>query len=294
MIDFKLISIEDKDLLNKYLDSRCNKNLCDYNFVNLAIWAEIYNAQWAMFKDTLIIYNGKDDIFLMPSGCNIDSGRIITLSEEFFKSGYSGNFTLVEKNFVESHRIELEKYFEITEDLAFADYIYSVEKLVALKGKKLQKKKNLVNQFIKNKPDYKVLKLEKNLFPECFKIAEEWCASKNCEKIGFSHEKSALGKAFDNCDELNIDGLSIFVQNKMIAFSIFSRMNEEMYDIHFEKFNSDIKGAGQIINFETAKYLQDKCKFVNREQDLGLEGLRQAKLSYDPEMIILTCRLIRK
>ena len=294
MIEFKNITFDDREKLLYYLNFRCNKNLCDYNFVNLFIWSEIYEAQWALSDETLIIYNGKDDMSIMPSGCNINADRILFISDELIKIGKSGNFALVEQNFIDKNRPALEEKFEFKEDPAFADYIYSVDKLINLKGKKLQKKKNLISQFVRGYPEYKTLKLEKGYFDECFNLAEKWCISKNCEKVGFSHEKSALGKALNNYDALELEGLTVFIENQMIAFSIFSKMNDEMYDVHFEKFSNDIKGAGQIINFETVKYLSGKCKFVNREQDLGIEGLRQAKQSYDPELVLLTYRLTRK
>jgi len=217
----------------------------------------------------------------------------VKISDIFISAGEKGDFALIEKDYIDKFKIELEKYFNIEDDYNYADYIYSSEKLAALNGKKLHNKKNLVNQFIKKNPNFTVKNLEPENFKDCFQLAEKWCKNKNCEDLGFSHEKSALSIAFANFQALNLEGIIIFVNNQPAAFSIFSRMNAEMYDIHFEKFDSDIKGASQFINFQTAQFLSKKCLWINREQDMGIDSLRYAKQSYYPEHFILTCRLNR-
>ena len=98
-------------------------------------------------------------------------------------------------------------------------------------------------------------------------------------------EYAALKQALGIIDRSLMDGLAITVEGKLAAFSIFSCLTPSTYDIHFEKSDLSFKGAAQVINHETAKYLKDKCKFVNREQDLGIKGLRQAKLSWEPHIL---------
>jgi hypothetical protein len=98
-------------------------------------------------------------------------------------------------------------------------------------------------------------------------------------------EYAALEQALDIIDSSRMDGLAITVDEKLVAFSIFSRLTPSTYDIHFEKSDLSFKGAAQVINHETAKYLQGKYEYVNREQDLGIKGLRQAKQSWDPHLV---------
>jgi hypothetical protein len=88
-------------------------------------------------------------------------------------------------------------------------------------------------------------------------------------------------------------GLIIFVKDRMVSFSIFSRQNQNMADVHFEKYDSEIKGSEQVMCWETAKYLLDKYEYINREEDMGIEGLRQSKRSYDPEFTVKTYKLYR-
>ena len=103
-----------------------------------------------------------------------------------------------------------------------------------------------------------------------------------------------MKKAFANFGELELQGLKIAQGRDLVAFSVFSRLSSNMADVHFEKFDPLIKGASQMIKWETAKFLAGKYKYINREQDLGIEGLRQAKRSYSPEYILSAYFLERK
>ncbi|HXK44906.1 MAG TPA: aldo/keto reductase, partial [bacterium] len=178
--------------------------------------------------------------------CCVSFDLILRLSDNFKNDGKSGNFALVDIDFVEKNKTEIEKYFKIELDENNADYIYITKKLVELRGKKLQKKKNLVSQFLRNYPNYQILKMTKDDADMCFELAEKWCAQKNCEEWGFNHEKSALAEIFKNYNKLNVDGLLIKLDNNIIAFSLFSRQNDNTYTVHYEKFDNELKGCGHL------------------------------------------------
>ena len=97
----------------------------------------------------------------------------------------------------------------------------------------------------------------------------------------------ALKVSLDCFEEIGFEGLVVVVDGKVIAFSVFSQFKDLVYDIHFEKADINFKGAAQVINQETAKYLKGKCQYLNKEQDLGIKGLRQAKMSYEPEIMFV-------
>jgi len=107
-------------------------------------------------------------------------------------------------------------------------------------------------------------------------------------------EFTAIERAFENFDRLGFEGIALWVKNRLVAFCVFSRLNHDTYNIQFEKSDIAFKGAAQVINQETTKYLRNKCVYLNREQDLGIKGLRQAKLSYEPERLIVPQTLIFK
>jgi hypothetical protein len=265
---------------------------CDYNFVNLYIWGDIFKTSWRLQDDRLWIYNGHDDLMLLPVGKPLSLPELVSVSDQLIQSGKSGNFVLVDHDFV-ANNPGLKRFFNLQTDIDNGDYIYSSQKLVNLRGNKLHKKRNLIEQFKDQYPHYTSQPLQSSDLPACLALSEKWCQQRNCLELDFVHETSALKKALADFSELELQGIKIMLGEELCAFSIFSPLNGNMADVHFEKFAPDIKGASQVINWETAKFLAEKYKYINREQDLGIEGLRQAKKSYDPEYIVSAYLLLR-
>jgi hypothetical protein len=229
----------------------------------------------------------------MPVGRRVSVGDMLAVSDIFRKGGRSGNFAVVTEDFV-TGTDGLDGYFDVELDEAGGDYVYVSRKLVELKGRRLNKKKNLLSQFKRNNPDYVCRSLKESDREDCFRLAEKWCRIKSCEVIGYKHETSALRRAFAEFDELGLEGKIIVTDGSLAAFSIFSRQRNDTGTVHFEKYNPLIKGAAQAINWETAKYLGARYIYINREEDLGLEGLRRSKKSYCPEYRINIFNLVRK
>jgi hypothetical protein len=266
---------------------------CDYSFANLFMWGDIFRTSWLFHDERLWIYNGYDDLMLMPVGKALTLPELVEVSGMLRRQGKSGNFVLVDQDFVKDNA-DLVHFFNVEIDLDNGDYIYSSQKLVDLPGNKLHKKRNLINQFLALYPDYVCQPLQASDLEACLKLSEKWCRQRSCQEMDFDHETSALKRALRNFSELELQGLKISRGGELIAFSIFSELNSNMADVHFEKFDPEIKGVGQVINWETAKSLSAKYKYINREQDLGLEGLRQAKKSYSPEYVVSAYFLKRK
>ncbi|TFG79891.1 MAG: DUF2156 domain-containing protein, partial [Chrysiogenales bacterium] len=251
------------------------------------------STSWFFHDERLWLYNGYDDLMLMPIGKVLSLPELIAVSDMLRQEGKNGNFVLVDPDFVKTH-VDLADFFKVEIDLDNGDYIYSSRKLVDLPGNKLHKKRNLINQFLALYPDYVSQPLQPSDLDACLELAEKWCRQRTCLELDFDHETSALKKALRYFDELELQGLKISHRGELFAFSIFSRLSSNMADVHFEKFDPGIKGSGQVINWETAKSLSAKYKYINREQDLGIEGLRRAKKSYSPEYIVSAYSLERK
>lgn len=290
--NFKNFYIKYKDEIKKYVDN-CTKKSTDYSFVNLFCWQDSFKSVWLDYSGLLLIYYKIIGYIFMPCGRKFDVDEIIYISDSFNKIGLSGNFLLFNIEYVDKNRQQLEKHFQILEDKMNTNYIHLTERLVSLKGKKLNKKKNLVSQFKKKNPDYKVVEISKDNIIECDMLFNNWVESKDKDS-SFSNEYRAFKKASEFFNELDLNGLMIKVNDKLVAFSIYSELNEETANIHFEKYLPEIKGTAQIINQETAKQLIDKYKYINREQDLGIPGLKKSKMSYDPDILLKYNRLIRK
>ena len=290
--NFSPISLADKKIIQPLLLAN-DVFFCDYSFANLYMWGDIFKTSWFFHDERLWIYNGYDDLMLMPVGKAPSLPELVAVSDMLRREGKSGNFVLVDQDFIKEND-GIANFFNVEIDLDNGDYIYSSQKLVDLSGNKLHKKRNLINQFLVLYPDYVCQPLQASDLSACLELSEKWCQQKNCLELDFVHETSALKKALLDFSELELQGLKILLGEALCAFSIFSQLSGNMADVHFEKFDPGIKGIGQVINWETAKFLTKKYKYINREQDLGIEGLRQAKKSYNPEYIVSAYFLERK
>jgi uncharacterized protein len=290
--DFSAVSLADKKIILPLLLDN-DVFFCDYSFANLFMWGDIFKTRWIFQEDRLWIYNGYDDLMLMPVGKALVLPDLVMVSDMLRREGKSGNFVLVDQDFVKENN-SLANFFNVEIDLANGDYIYSSQKLVDLPGNKLHKKRNLINQFLSLYPGHACQPLQASDLDACLELSEKWCRQRTCQEVDFDHETSALKRALRNFSGLELQGLKITHGGELFAFSIFSRLSSNMADVHFEKFDPEIKGIGQVINWETAKRLSANFKYINREQDLGIEGLRQAKKSYNPEYIVSAYFLKRK
>ncbi len=289
---FKAVEIGDRGAIQPFL-AAANRASSDYNFANLYAWGGIYGLGWKASRDRLLIYGAKDDVLLLPVGAPIGVDVLLSLSDELRAEGGSGDFAFVDEAFVEGAP-SLREHFEPSLDPDNADYVYSTEALAELRGNKLHRKKNLLSQFIRNNPDYRCEAMTKRHAAECFELAEKWCEEKICEVVGFTHETSALKRAFDRFEELGLEGVVLSAGGGLAGFSVYDRLNSTTADVHFEKYDPGIKGAAQAINWLTARALRPSYEYLNREQDLGIEGLRRAKQSYCPAFTVRVYRLRRR
>ena len=184
--------------------------------------------------------------------------------------------------------------FEFTACRNSYDYIYTVEELSELHGKKLQSKRNHCNRFEDEFPDWFTAPITVENLPQCHEMLRIWYETHepavNAQELDqLQLEKAALQRAFDHFDELEMDGLLLSDGERIIAFSMGSRMNRDYYDVGFEKAFPDVNGAYAMINREFSRMIAEKypeVRFLNREDDMGSEGLRRAKESYQPTVLL--------
>jgi uncharacterized protein len=287
--EFKDIEVEDRPIISGY-GRDFGITSCEYSFANLYCWQPVHHRVWSLYRNRLLILDQTNDGLFLPAGEALDTADLVYLSGELQKRGMSGNVTQVSGDYVKAHP-DLREHYSIERQRDFADYIYATQKLITLSGKKLHKKKNLISQFRRSWPEYTVAPIDADLKRACRKLAQTLLAQNAQISRTIREEQLALRRAFSHFDEAGLEGLALLVSGKLVAFSVFSRLNSDMFDIHFEKSDPAFKGAAQVINYETARHLAPRCRFVNREQDIGIEGLRQAKRSYDPERIASPYRL---
>ncbi len=278
-------NLEARSLILDFLNRFPNQS-CEYNFVNLFCWKDIYRYSWYVYKERLVIYDGLNQVIFMPLGKPMLPASLHALSKRFADIGHSANICLASKDYLETYP-EFEQFYSAEPDRDAAEYIYLTKSLVDLKGTKLHKKRNLIAQFKRKYPDYRVLPITLDNCQKVAGFARDLLMTLDPVPKSLADEYVAIEAAFSNWEALGLEGLVLMVADKIAAFSVFSPLTDDTWNIHFEKSNMAFKGAAQVINWETASVLADRAKYLNREQDLGIKGLRQAKLSYEPDHLLI-------
>lgn len=251
------------------------------------MWGKSYDMEWCDFLGYPLVNLAGEKVLYFPLSTKVTVEALVELSKVHQGKGGSGNFFQVPREFVEKTP-GLSSYFEICEDRNFADYLHLASRLTGLSGKKLRKKRNLISQFDRNFQDYENLPLTPEQFDGCLELTRKNMDPNNSEH---QDELDAIQLGFANFADLELGGRVIMFRGQTVAFTVFSKNLDGAYLIHFEKFDYDFKGASQVVDWKTAEFLQDKCEYINREQDLGIPGLRKAKLSYDPDIVLVNFEL---
>lgn len=294
--DFKPVELSDRPALEPALLA-ANPTTCECNFPNMYVWGLVYETKWTVWNGRVWSHLEGDDELLFPLGGEglPSPEELKEVSDAMRKAGFNGIFRQAPESFVKA-AAGLERLFE-TEQVpeAVGEYVYSVERLAKLPGSKLGKKRNLISQLLRANPDFHAEALTAARLPECAALVESWRAGKTSEMPEeIAHEAVALDASFAHFEALGLEGVAAYSGSRLIAFSMFSRVSASMFTEHFEKADASVKGAAQAINNETAKALLGRAELLNREQDMGLEGLRHAKRSYDPLYLVRNFNLTPK
>jgi hypothetical protein len=180
---------------------------------------------------------------------------------------------------------EVRRGLSIEPDRDQYDYIYRRADLATLHGKHLDAKRNHINRFRAEHPDFEYRPLTPEYFDECRRLTEIWQGEKGGSDT-IDVEKQVMETIFSNWDALGMTGGSIFVDGRMVAFTYGAAVTTDTFDICVEKADRHVEGAFAIINQQFAEHLPEQYIYLNREEDMGIPGLRQAKLSYHPEILL--------
>ena len=285
---FKKLCLEDKIYIDKYIYPYKFLS-CEYSFTSLYIWKDACDIQYTIYKQALILKKKDFDgnyHFMQPLGyAKEDLGEIIDELKAYREENdMKYLFKDLEESFIEEFNALLneENKFCIEEDRDNFDYLYEAKKLMTLSGKKLHSKKNHYNAFTKTY-NYEVLEISnERVINDVSDAAQKWYEETNEKDIKLYYELLAIKDIINNMKLLNLNGIAVYVDGKVAAFSIGESLNQKLAVIHIEKGDKNINGVYSFI----AKTLIDKCfnnaEIINREQDLGIDGLRKSKMSYYP------------
>ncbi len=292
MIDFRAITLDDKELIESYT-LRSEIRNCDLSFANMYCWQSWFDTVWALVDGYLVIRFRLDDGsghgYMQPIGRNgeEDFGAIIPkLAMDAHARGERLRIIGISEVGQESLSRESHK-FALFSNPSNEDYIYTCGSLATLKGKRLQPKRNHLNQFLRCCPSYTYTRLCREHFAEALALDIEWRRVRDgiddLEQIEQTPERIAIRRAFESYERLGLEGGAIYVDGRMVAFTYGSAINADTFCIHTEKGLREITGCYTAINRLFAESLSDRFTYINREEDMGNEGLRRAKLSYYPD-----------
>lgn len=290
MLPFREITLEDKPMV-EHCGSHYNYHLCERCFVDLFMWRSHYNTQ-ICFKDGFMLVkmsplDGGHDCYLAPVGQGDLVGALDALEQDAAERGLPFVIVSVAEPMIERIEAVRPGKFTFSHDSEDGDdYIYLAEKLRTLSGKKLQSKRNLVNRFkaaYEGRWSYE--DMTRDNIKDAFAFHIHWCNLNGCARErDFEGETCAIVQALHNFDYLNLRGGLLRLDGEVIAFTFGCKATPDMFVVQIEKADHTIQGAYQMINQQFVQRNCNDVEYVNREEDLGLEGLRKAKKSYYPAM----------
>lgn len=292
MINFAPLQLSQRESYNELLFQNRDRG-CEYSFANLYLWGR---QRGAVVGNHFVLFSqfNRRTVYPFPVGVGDVKPILDAIIADSRERGIPCRITGLNE---EECRLIAALYpgdFRIHCDRDSYDYVYDIHDLADLKGRKFQKKRNHLNKFRALYPNAWVSPITAELLPRVQEMAARWYEEKlRQDPTGDFHmERSALKKAFANLEALGMESLVLMDGEDVLAFTMGSPLSAETFDIHFEKAREDADGAYPAINNEFAKYLRQKypsLRYLNREDDMGLEGLRKAKLSYNPHHLTEKC-----
>ena len=285
MLEFKSLQFEQKAEFDRILQHRVRG--CAHSFANLYIWgrqkAVLHHGNVAVFSQ----FGGRS-MYLFPAGADVKP-TLDALMADAAERGIPFRLT----GMVAEDCALLEQLypgrFRIHTDRDHFDYVYEVTDLAELKGRKYQKKRNHLNRFYQEHPEAEAIVLTADLLPQVTELVAQWYENRlNADPTADFHmEKAAIKKALEHFTELDMEGMVLMEHGKMLAMTMGNRIFPDVFDVNFEKAVDP--AAYPAINNAFAKYImahRPEIRYLNREDDMGLEGLRKAKLAYCPERLL--------
>ena len=282
-MEFRPIKAKDKDIFDKYL-SQIDSRSCDMCFATLFLWRHFYNLEYTILHDMLVM-RSRD---VLTSFCYpIGNGDPVPVIEELRAYAAKHQRKLILNNVYKEHEELLIQHFpgvfQINYDRDIADYIYDCEKLQKMSGRKYHGKKNHINKFKRIYEDWSYEPVTQENLAECLKMLHEWKElyverdnlEKNTEVVvseNYLKHREFLGQKA---------GL-LRVDDRVVAFSVGEKINSDTFVVHVEKAYGDMPGVYPMICQQFLLHEAGDCTYVNREDDVGDEGLRKSKMSYHP------------
>ena len=289
MIQFKTLEIENKAAYDTFLLATGARG-CEYNFANLYLWGR---QRAAFYEGSLVFFSqfNRKSVYPFPLTKGDIKPALDAIIQDAKKRGIPCRLTGLLPEDCQTLEKLYPGQFHYHFDRDGFDYVYAIDELAELKGRKYQRKRNHLNRFRQNHPEYTVEPITDENTDEVVRLLDTWYADRLLADphADFIMEQNAIYKALRHRTALGIEGLVLRHNGQLLAMTMGSLMAGDTFDVQFEKALDRADGAYPAICWEFARYLRAKyphLRWLNREDDMGLEGLRKAKLAYCPDHMI--------
>lgn len=288
-MDYKDLTLSDKALIVPLILPTDRRN-CDLSWSNLCSWHFLYNTAYTLLDNNTVLFRfhmGEELVYLMPVGSGDLLRALRLMLEECREEGRPFVVYGVCEEYLPLFETLLPGQVDCSANRDYSDYLYLRTSLSTLSGKALQPKRNHINKFLRTYPDWEYAPIRPENIGECLELEQAWCVANGCEhNEGLGQERRAVIYGLQHFSELGLSGGLLRVAGRIVAFTFGMPINHDTFGLHVEKADSSVEGAYAMINREFARRIPEQYTYINREEDLGLEGLRKAKLSYHPAIVL--------
>ncbi|MDD7652861.1 MAG: phosphatidylglycerol lysyltransferase domain-containing protein [Candidatus Faecousia sp.] len=289
MIPFRRLELSMREEVSQCF-YRARRQGCEYSFTNLYLWGR-QQAAWLDGYLVMFSHFYGHSMYPFPAGQGPLKPVLEALGQDARERGIPFRLTSMSG---EDCRVVEELFpgqFQFCPDRDSFDYIYEIDHLADLKGKQNQQKRNHINRFLEACPNWRAVDISRENLPDCQALAERWYRlhMEADPHMNYHLEQLALSRALRHYEALNLEGILLLDGDRPIAMTIGSRLSEDTFDVHFEKAFGDIPGDYAMVNRTFARTLRQRhpeLRYLNREDDMGLPGLRKAKESYHPDKLL--------
>jgi len=290
---FAPLDLKDRGVFQTFFEEY-KSDISELTFTNLFIWRSHYKFQWSIYKDWLIVVSleGEYGTYAMePIGPSPRSKVTLLVLDWMKEEKKEANPRIERADERIVAEIDAVQGITIEPTRDHFDYVYLREDLVNLAGNRYRSKRNHINQLLRTY-SYRYSTLTGDHIPACLELQDRWCEMRRCEDdLNLSGEWDAVREILRCYESLDVQGAVITVESKVMAFTIGQMLNGDTAVVHIEKADPDIPGLYPVINQQFCENNWRGVRYINREQDLGIPGLREAKLSYYPDHMVKKFRI---
>lgn len=282
-------SMDTKQIMDSYLRFNHYRG-CEFSSANCVFWGDYYKTSFTIIEDMLAFCreeDGKVTSFTFPVGAHDPKYAFDKMVDYFKANNLPFAMHMIEPEMFAQIEQWYPGIYKIEYKRDDADYLYSREKLASLSGKKLHGKRNHINRFLELYPDYRYERINGKNWQECLELNRRWQEENNAKQQEDKLvEERFLSYALAHRKILGMKGALIRVNGEVVAFTLGEPLTEDTFVVHFEKAYAHIQGAYAMINREFVRRELENYEYVNREEDMGIPGLRKAKQSYQPVCLV--------